>query len=447
MKTYSFPKNYIWGAAASAYQIEGAPEEDGKGLSILDTFYRKGDNSYQNQTGDLAANHYHRMEEDVKLMAELGLKAYRFSVSWSRVLPDGIGKINQKGLDFYRRLVDALLRVNISPILTLFHYDLPLTLHEKGGWPNRDTADAFGDYACILGKALGDRVPYWITHNEPFVTAVLGYLTGEQAPGITDPIAMLASVHTLLLSHGKAVTALRTTTRNNPQIGIALNLSPVHTASESINDQKAARLFDGILNRCFIEPILLGQYPQDIINLFQPLMPEIKKGDMAIIHSPIDFLGINYYSRSVIAHDENIPFIEARQVHPKGREYSMMWEIFPEGIYELIKRVWTDYHPQAIFVTENGVPVPDGIDFDHKVRDGRRQLYIQNHLIQIHRAIEEKIPILGYLVWSFLDNFEWALGYQMRFGLVYVDFETQERIIKESAKWFSKVIKENRIMT
>lgn len=447
MKTYSFPKNYIWGAAASAYQIEGAPEEDGKGLSILDTFYRKGDNSYQNQTGDLAADHYHRMEEDVKLMAELGLKAYRFSVSWSRVLPDGIGKINQKGLDFYRRLVDALLRVNISPILTLFHYDLPLALHDKGGWPNRDTADAFGDYACILGKALGDRVPYWITHNEPFVTAVLGYLTGEQAPGITDPIAMLASVHTLLLSHGKAVTALRKTTRNNPQIGIVLNLSPVHTASESINDQKAARLFDGILNRCFIEPILLGQYPQDIINLFQPLMPEIKKGDIAIIHSPIDFLGINYYSRSVIAHDENIPFIEARQVHPKGREYSMMWEIFPEGIYELIKRVWTDYHPQAIFVTENGVPVPDGIDFDHKVRDGRRQQYIQNHLIQIHRAIEEKIPILGYLVWSFLDNFEWALGYQMRFGLVYVDFETQERIIKESAKWFSKVIKENRIMT
>lgn len=446
MRTYAFPKNFIWGAATSAYQIEGAPEEDGKGLSILDVFYRKTGRSFHDQNGDLAVDHYHRMEEDVKLMAEIGLKAYRFSISWSRILPEGTGKVNQKGLDFYHRLVDTLLKANIMPIATLFHYDLPLALHEKGGWPNRETAEAFGEYAGVLGKSLGDRIPYWITHNEPFVTAVLGYFTGEQAPGISDPIAMLAAVHTLLLSHGKAVNALRTTTRNNPQIGIALNLSPVHAASDSYNDQKAARLFDGILNRCFLEPILLGEYPQDIMDLFRPLMPEIKADDMAEIHAPIDFLGINYYSRSVIAHDEDFPIIEARQVHPEGREYSMMWEIYPAGIYELIKRVWTDYKPPSIFITENGIPVPDGIDFDRKVRDIRRQRYLQEHLIQIHRALNEEIPILGYLVWSFLDNFEWALGYSMRFGLTYVDFETQERIIKESARWFSKLIKENRII-
>lgn len=445
MRTYAFPKNFIWGAATSAYQIEGAPEEDGKGLSILDVFYRQAGRSFHDQNGDLAADHYHRMVEDVKLMAEMGLTAYRFSISWSRILPEGTGKVNQKGLDFYHRLVDTLLKANIMPIATLFHYDLPLALHEKGGWPNRETAEAFGEYAAVLGKSLGDRVPYWITHNEPFVTAVLGYLTGEQAPGISDPIAMLAAVHTLLLSHGKAVNALRTTTRNNPQIGIALNLSPVHAASDSDNDQKATRLFDGILNRYFLEPILLGEYPQDIMDLFQPLMPEIKAEDMAEIHTPIDFLGINYYSRSVIAHDADFPIIEARQVHPEGREYSMMWEIYPEGIYELIKRVWSDYKPSLIFITENGIPVPDGIDFDRKVRDIRRQRYLQEHLIQIHRALNEEIPILGYLVWSFLDNFEWVLGYSMRFGLVYVDFKTQERIIKESARWLSKVIKENRI--
>ena len=446
MKTYSFPNSFIWGTATSAYQIEGAPEEDGKGLSILDIFYRQGGKSYQNQTGDVAVEHYHRMEDDVKLMAEMGLKAYRFSISWSRVLPEGTGKVNQKGLDFYNRLVDALLKVNIMPIPTLFHYDLPLALHRKGGWPNREIADAFGEYACVLGKSLGDGVPYWITHNEPFATAMIGYFTGELAPGITDPIAAFSATHTLLLSHGKALEALRTTTRNHPQIGIALNLAPIQAASQSPEDIKAAKTFDGLLNRSFIEPILLGKYPNDIVEILQPIMPEIKPGDMELIHSPIDFLGINYYTRNIFKHDPNFPIIEATQVQPAGNEYSMMWEIYPEGIYELIKRVWTDYKPPTIFITENGVPVPDGVDFDHKVRDERRQRFLQDHLIQVHRAMNENIPIIGYLVWSFMDNFEWALGYRMRFGLVYVDFATQERIIKQSGRWFSKVIKENKFI-
>ncbi len=440
---FSFPKGFLWGTATSAYQIEGAWNEDGKGLSILDTFYAQGGRSYKDQTGNIANDHYHRMPEDVQLMADMGLKAYRFSISWARVLPDGKGKPNQAGLDFYDRLIDALLARNIQPIATLFHYDLPLALHEKGGWTNRETADHFKEYAALLAQHYGDRVPYWITHNEPFVTAIGGYFTGELAPGIQDPFAAFQAVHTLLLSHGRAVKALRSCSKKDAQIGIALNLSPVHAASGSEQDKLAAKRFDGLLNRMFLDPILTGKYPVDMLELLQPLLPELQPDDLQVIHAPIDFLGINYYSRAVIKHDPDVPFLEASETHPQGNDYSMMWEVYPQGISELVERVNSDYSPVKIFITENGVPVPDDIDFDGKIRDSRRIAYLHDHLIQVCDLIKKNIPIMGYLVWSFMDNFEWAKGYHMRFGIVYVDFETQERIVKESGKWYSQVIRSN----
>ena len=442
----NFPKDFIWGAATSAYQIEGAWNEDGKGLSILDTFYKQGGRSYKNQTGEIADDHYHRMKEDIRVMKEIGLKAYRFSISWSRVMPTGEGSLNPKGVDFYSRLIDELLAAGIQPIPTLFHYDLPLPLHEKGGWPNRETAKAFGAFAEEMTKAYGDRVTWWITHNEPFVTAMAGYFTGELAPGIQDPFATFAAVHTLLLSHGEAVQAIRAN-QKNAQIGIALNLSPVHPASDSETDWQAVTRFDGLINRTFLEPILLGKYPVDMLALLKDFLPEIKIHDLECIHQPIDFLGINYYTRTVVKDDPEIPFINASQVQPKTDDYSMMWEIYPKGIYELINRVWKDYKPLKIFVTENGVPVPDDVDFDGKIRDFRRIQYLHDHIEQVHLTIKQSIPIVGYLVWSVMDNFEWAFGYRMRFGLVYTDFETQKRTLKESAKWYSRLIHSNTLET
>jgi len=437
-----FPKDFIWGTATSAYQIEGAWNEDGKGLSILDTFYKQGGRSYKDQTGEIANDHYHLMKEDVRLMKEIGLKAYRFSISWSRVMPTGEGSVNPKGMDFYSRLIDELLDAGIQPIPTLFHYDLPQALHEKGGWTNRETAKFFGEYAEKMIRVYGDRVSWWITHNEPFVTALMGYFTGELAPGIQDPFAAFAAVHTLLLSHGEAVQAIRAN-QKNAQIGIALNLSPVHPATGSELDAQAALRFDGLMNRMFLEPILLGTYPADILFLLKEFLPEIRVGDLDLIHQPIGFLGLNYYTRTVVTYDPEVPLINASQTKPKTDDYSMMWEIYPKGIYELIDRVWKDYHPSKIFVTENGVPVPDDVDFDGKIRDARRIQYLENHLEQVHLAINQSIPVIGYLVWSLMDNFEWALGYRMRFGLVYTDFDTQKRTLKESAKWYSRLIQAN----
>jgi beta-glucosidase len=440
---FLFPEGFLWGTATSAYQIEGAWNEDGKGPSIWDTFSHQPGTTYNGQNGDIAADHYHRYQDDVKIMKDLGLKSYRFSISWSRVLPTGEGKINAAGLAFYDHLVDALLENGIEPIATLFHYDLPQALQDQGGWPNRDTAYRFADYAQLLGNKLSDRVSLWITHNEPLVTAVVGHLLGEHAPGQKDPMATFAAAHHLLLSHGLAVQALRNASDHPLKIGIALNLNPIYPASDQEEDRQAAVLYDGIQNRTMLDPIFKGQYPEDVFDLLGPLFPEIQTQDLPTISAPIDFLGVNYYSRVVIRHDPNIPFVQLSQVQPQGSEYSQMWEIYPQGIYELLDRINKDYHPTCMWVSENGIPVPDGVDFDGKVRDDRRIQYLQDHLIQIHRAIKNGIPVNGYLVWSFLDNFEWNLGYRMRFGLVYVDFETNNRIIKNSGFWFRNVIRQN----
>jgi beta-glucosidase len=437
-----FPKDFIWGVSTSAYQIEGAWNVDGRGASIWDTFSHTPGKTHKGENGDTAADHYHRWPEDLKLMADLGVKAYRFSISWPRVLPNGHGPVNTAGLGFYDRLVDALIENGVTPYPTLFHYDLPQALQDKGGWPNRDTAKYFGDYADIVGQRLSDRATNWITHNEPFVTAVAGHFTGEHAPGIQDPVAAFAAGHHLLLSHGYAAQALRATGRRL-NIGIALNLSPVHPATDSEDDRRAATMYDGVLNRLFLDPILKAKYPDDIQSTLGFLFPPAHAEDLPTIAQPLDFVGINYYSRSVVQHDPNFPLIQATPAMPVGNEYSQMWEIYPPGIYEIIKRVNDEYAPASILVTENGVCVPDGIDFDGRVRDERRIRYLHNHLAQVHRAAVEGIPVSGYFVWSLLDNFEWALGYQMRFGLVHVDFDSQKRTMKDSGRWYGEVIRRN----
>jgi beta-glucosidase len=443
-KFMAFPKEFVWGCAAASYQVEGAWNEDGKGPSIWDTFVHTPGHVVNNETGDVAVDHYHRYKEDVALMKQLGLDAYRFSISWARILPDGIGAINQVGLDFYDRLVDELLKNKIEPYICLFHWDLPQALQDKGGWPNRDTAYAFADYARVVTDHLSDRVKVWMTHNEPWVAAMAGYFAGEHAPGIKDVSSAFRALHHLLLSHGLAAEAIRASAKQPVKVGITLNLNPVHPASDSKKDRAAALRMDAVLNRATLDPLLKGTTPIQEFAIGKLLSGSlIKSGDMEKIRT-LDLLGINYYTRSVARYERKFPVVAAEQVHPEGNEYSGMWEIYPEGIYELLVRIWKDYQPKCeMMITENGIPVPDGMDFDGRVRDERRIRYLRNHIAQIHRAMDEGVPVKGYFHWSLMDNFEWALGFGQRFGLVYVDFESQKRTIKDSGRWFAGVIQNN----
>jgi beta-glucosidase len=449
-----FPAGFIWGSATSAYQIEGAWNADGRGLSIWDTFCRQRGRIRTGETGETAADHYHRWPEDVELMSAIGMQAYRFSIAWTRVLPTGSGAVNQAGLDFYDRLVDALLARGITPYPTLFHYDLPQPLQDQGGWPRRETACYFGDYAALLAKRLGDRVTHWITHNEPMITAFLGYLTGEHAPGIRNPFAAFPALHHVLLSHGYAVRALRANASLPLQVGIALNLAPIYAASDAERDRKATRLPDGIGNRLFLDPILKGCYPQDLAGtwvwkLLERAVARSKDGkvhrgippdDLKVISEPLDFLGVNYYTRMVVRYSTLLRY---SQLMPVDGEYSQMWEIYPPGIYDLLLRLHQDYHHPNLIVSENGVPEPDEVSEDGKVHDPQRIRYLHAHLVQVQRAIQAGVPISGYFVWSLLDNFEWIYGYSRRFGLVYVDFKTKQRILKDSAGWYRNVIHAN----
>jgi beta-glucosidase len=440
----TFPDDFVWGAASSAYQVEGAWNEDGKGPSIWDTFTHTPGRIANGDTGDTAVDHYHRYPEDVALMAELGLKSYRFSVAWSRVQPSGRGEPNPAGLDFYDRLVDALLARGIEPYLCLFHYDLPQALQDKGGWPNRDTAYAFADYARLVTGRLSDRVRVWMTLNEPWVSAFAGYFSGEHAPGIKDPPSGFRAIHHLLLSHGLAAEAIRASARQPVKVGITLNLNPVFPASDSQKDRAAAKRIDTVLNRSMLDPLLRGSSPMQEISAARLLLTGlIKRGDLEKIRN-LDILGINYYTRTVVKNDLAFPVVAARQVYPEGNEYSGMWEIYPEGLYALLERIWSDYRPKCeIMITENGVPVPDGKDYDGRIRDERRIRYLSNHLSQVHRAIQDGFPVKGYFHWSLTDNFEWAHGFGPRFGLVYVDYRTLQRTIKDSGRWFAGVIQEN----
>ena len=439
-----FPEGFVWGAATASYQIEGGYAEDGKGESIWDRFCRTPGKVLNGDTGDVACDHYHRYREDVALMREIGLKGYRFSVAWTRIVPEGRGALNPAGLDFYDRLVDGLLDAGIQPFVTLYHWDLPQALQDRGGWANRDTVYAFQDYAAAVGRRLGDRVMHWITHNEPWVVAFLGHESGIHAPGITDLSTAVQVSHHLLLSHGEALCALREHGSEQTQVGITLNLSPVHPASEREEDRAAAQRFDGYLNRWFLDPVFRGTYPEDMAAWYGDRSPVVQEGDLETISAKVDFLGVNYYTRSVMAADPEGGFLQVRGVKPEEPEYTEMdWEIYPEGLYELLKRVHQEYGISLLYVTENGAAFADEVGPDGQVEDPRRVAYLHDHFVQAHRALQEGVPLAGYFVWSLMDNFEWAFGYSKRFGITYVDYPTQGRILKRSGRWYGEVIRAN----
>jgi beta-glucosidase len=450
-----FPDEFIWGAATAAYQIEGAANEDGRGVSIWDTFSRSPGRVRNGETGDVAADHYHRWREDVALMRELGLRAYRFSVAWPRVQPTGSGAPNERGLDFYRRLVDALLEAGIEPFLTLYHWDLPQPLQDAGGWPERDTAYRFVEYARHVFEALGDRVTYWSTINEPWCSAFLGYGSGVHAPGIRDPKQAVVASHHLLLGHGLAVTVLRDAATSSTELGIVLNPTPVRAASEDPADLDAARIVDGIQNRLFLDSILKGGYPEDVLcDLGRYLdLGYIHDGDEAAIAAPIDLLGVNYYKPITVAalrdgaaplHRPSFPGEEAIEASaPEGALTAMGWDVDAAGLEELLLRLRRDYGSVPLFVTENGAAYEDDPDSNGYVRDRERVAFLDQHVRAAHRALSAGLELRGYFVWSLLDNFEWAEGYGPRFGLVYVDYETQRRIPKQSARWYKQVIATN----
>ncbi|AZR73767.1 beta-glucosidase [Anoxybacter fermentans] len=442
-----FPEDFIWGAATASYQIEGAYNEDGKGESIWDRFSHTPGKILNGDTGDVACDHYHRFREDVKLMKELGLDSYRFSISWPRVLPEGKGQVNEKGLDFYKQLVDQLLKAGIDPAITLYHWDLPQALQEKGGWANRDTAKYFVEYANLIFKELGDVVPLWITHNEPWVVSFPGHAFGEHAPGIKNYQTALQVAHNLLLSHGMAVQSFRQLGLPG-KIGITLNLTPVYPFSDNEADQKACDLQDAFINRWFLDPIFEGSYPEELHQIYRKKVGEfiIKNDDLEIINQKIDFLGINYYLRLVVKHNPDYNIFGVETVKPEGREYTEMgWEVYPEGLYDLLIRLHKDYAPEALYITENGAAYQDQIDADGRVHDQKRIAYLKAHLKNAHRAIEAGVPVKGYYIWSLMDNFEWAFGYSKRFGLIYINYDNQQRILKDSAYWYRTIIAKNYI--
>ncbi|HEX5543085.1 MAG TPA: GH1 family beta-glucosidase [Micromonospora sp.] len=455
----AFPADFLWGAATAAYQIEGAAAEGGRTPSIWDTFSHTPERVVQGHTGDVACDHYHRFSDDVKLMADLGLKSYRFSLSWSRVQPGGAGPANRKGLDFYRRLVDELLEYDIEPWITLYHWDLPQPLEDAGGWPARDTAARFADYAALAHAALGDRVRYWTTLNEPWCSAFLGYGSGEHAPGRTDGTAAVRAAHHLMLGHGLAVQALRAA-RPDQQLGLTLNLYPVTPARDTPEDADAARRIDALANRFFLDPILTGRYPEDLIQDLSEVTDfgHVHDGDLAAIAAPLSLLGVNYYSRHVVAAPEETgadepsrtpscwPGSERVRFVTRGVPVTDMgWEIDSAGLVEVLQRVHRQAGPLPLYVTENGAAFVDQV-VDEEVADPERLAYFDAHLRACRRAITSGVPLRGYFAWSLLDNFEWAWGYTKRFGMVYVDYDSQQRIPKSSARWYAEVIRRNALV-
>jgi beta-glucosidase len=448
-----FPPEFLWGCATSAYQIEGAVAEDGRGPSIWDTFSHLPGRVHNQDHGDRAADHYHRYDEDVRLMAELGLRVYRFSVAWPRVQPRGRGPANQRGLDFYRRLVDRLLDAGIEPWLTLYHWDLPQALEDDGGWPERDTAERFADYAQVVYGALGDRVRYWTTLNEPFCASLLGYGSGRHAPGRRDGAAAIRAVHHLLLGHGMAVRAMRAMAPDN-QLGVTLNLYPVRPFSASADDAEAARRVDGIQNRLFVDPILLGSYPADVLADLEPVsgLGHLRQGDEALIAAPIDVLGINYYQPHVVSalppgiggdpdFEAQFPGLSGvRVVQQDGPRTANGWSVDAGGLLEVLTWLQRSYPPVPLVVTENGAAFDDYANPEGEVHDPERIGFLEGHFRAAHAALAQGVDLRGYFVWSLLDNFEWAEGYSKRFGLVYVDFPTQRRVLKDSARWYREVI-------
>ncbi|HET6504478.1 MAG TPA: GH1 family beta-glucosidase [Amycolatopsis sp.] len=447
MTARNMPEGFVWGVATASYQIEGSVAADGRGQSIWDVFSATPGAVRHGDTGAIACDNYRRWEQDLDLLSELGVSAYRFSLAWPRILPEGTGKVNQSGLDHYRRLVDGLLARNITPAITLYHWDLPQVLQDKGGWTDRATVDAFARYTEVVAEALGDRVPQWITFNEPWVSSFVGYGSGRHAPGITDGPSALLAAHHLLCAHGAAVPILRET---SGKVGITLNLTPTRPVTPA--DEAAATRFDGCQNRWFLDPVLRGRYPEDMLGWYG--FTGFTDEDLTAISAPLDFLGVNYYTRSWVVTGEDpdarhpmLPSLDAHLIRPAElAKTEMGWTVEPDGLSELLVRLKRDYPAlPPIYITENGAAFDDYVDPEGGVDDEDRIDFLHGHLGALHDAITEGVDVRGYFCWSLMDNFEWAEGYAKRFGLYFVDYATQRRIAKASAGWYSDVIKRNGI--
>jgi beta-glucosidase len=451
-----FPAGFAWGTATASYQIEGSVKEGGRTPSIWDTFSHTPGKVANGDTGDVADDHYQRYPEDVALLADLGVTHYRFSLAWPRLQPDGKGAINPDGLDFYSRLIDELLAREITPWVTLYHWDLPQTLEDAGGWPVRDTALRFAEYATLTHERLRDRVRDWTTLNEPWCSAFLGYAAGAHAPGRTEPAAALAAAHHLMLGHGLGVAAMR---EQDPdaKYGITLNLTPTDPATDAPADVDAARRVDGVTNRIFLDPILRGSYPDDLRADVAAIsdLSFVQDGDEARIAVPLDFLGVNYYFREVVrfrpaGEPPSTPNARAwvgcddvEQTRTGRPTTAMGWEVDADGLYDVLTALKRDYDPVPLYVTENGAAMDDVVADDGSVPDPDRISYLDGHFRAAGRAIAEGVDLRGYFVWSLLDNFEWAYGFDKRFGLVHVDYDTQVRTPKDSAHWFAQVTRRN----
>lgn len=445
MALHRFPKGFLWGVATSAQQIEGARNEDGRGDSIWDRYAATPGNIADGSDPFTACDHYHRWRDDIELMSWLGVRAYRMSIAWPRIMPTGRGEPNEAGLDFYEKLVDGLLAAGIEPFVTLNHWDIPQALQEAGGWPERSTVDAFIEYTEAVTKRLGDRVRAWATHNEPWCIAVQGYEEAGHAPGRHDHAEALRTAHHLLLSHGLATGVIRRNAAES-EIGIVLNLAPGWPLTDSRADKEAVRIHDGLFNRWYLDPVFRGAYPADTIadrvelgHLESAELPFVEDGDMESINAPVDYLGVNYYGRSVVK--------AGRSGRPEGvcpvppeELTDMGWEIFPEGLTHLLARLAREYDPPAIYITESGAAFPDIVDASGRIHDPRRVDFLRGHMAAAADAISKGVPLRGYFVWSLMDNFEWQHGYTMRFGLFRVDYDTLKRTAKESAHWYRDVI-------
>ncbi|WP_051366748.1 GH1 family beta-glucosidase [Hamadaea tsunoensis] len=436
----TFPTGFVWGAATSAYQIEGSATADGRSPSVWDTFCRTPGKVRNGDTGDVAADHYRRYAGDLDIMKELGLGSYRFSIAWPRIMPDGRGPVNQKGLDFYRRIVDGLHERGITPMATLYHWDTPQALQDEGGWENRDTAYRFAEYAAAVTAALGDAVPTWLTLNEPKTVVQNGYLNGGHAPGFTDPAKAYVVAHHLLLAHGLAVQAMRPNL-DTARIGPAPNLHPCYPADDSPEAAAQTLLMDGLENRLYLDPIFKGEYPADAleaIDAMSPMAKYVQDQDLKIISSPIDLLAVQYYTPIYVAATG-----ETVQKHPLTEAF---WQqIYPQGLTDILVRVKEDYGDVPLSITENGLPCGDVLDATGKVDDSARVEFLRDHFAAAHAAIEAGVNLESYHVWSFMDNFEWQEGFEQRWGLIYVDYESQQRIAKRSALYYADVIATNTV--
>ena len=437
-----FKENFIFGAAASSYQIEGAAAEDGKGPSIWDVFCKIPGKIYKGHTGDIACDHYHRYKEDVELMSDIGVNAYRFSVSWPRIFPEK-GKYNKKGMDFYKRLVNELCEKGIMPTVTLYHWDLPLWAYEMGGWLNRDSVKWFKEYALKVFEELNDSVKLWITHNEPLCSSIYSYYEGVHAPGHKNSREALTVAHHILLSHGTAVEDFRKFNFKDSKIGITLNLTPSYPATGSKEDIEAAFISDGYSIRWFLDPIFKSCYPEDMKKVYKEFIGDfdfIRDGDLEKISIINDFLGVNYYSRDLIEFSKDSE-LNIRITHGNFERTEMDWEIVPESLYDLIIRLRKEYTRIPIYITENGAAFNDRITKDGKVHDNKRIDYLRRHFKKVAELNQKGADIRGYFIWSLMDNFEWQNGYSKRFGIIYINYETQERILKDSALWYRDLIR------